>query len=72
VSTTRLVADTYSTVIWHFRLQSLAGLALMWAVMAGIYGLLADHGAGRPRRRGGPTDSPDEARPNPPQGAVRT
>lgn len=55
VSTTRLVADTYSTVIWHFRLQSLGGLALMWAVMAGVYGLLADRGAGRPRRRGGPT-----------------
>jgi hypothetical protein len=62
VSTARLVADTYTTVIWHFRLESLAGLALMWAVMAGVYGLLADHGAGRSRRRGSPAA---------PAGAVR-
>jgi hypothetical protein len=62
VSTTHLVADTYTTIIWHFRLLSLAGLALLWAVMAGIYGLLADHGAGWPRRRSGPTGPPDEVR----------
>ena len=41
------MADTYTTVIWQFRLQSLAGLGLMWAVMAGVYGLLADRGIRR-------------------------
>ena len=29
-------------LVWRFRLQSLAGLALLWAVMAGVFGLLAD------------------------------
>ena len=42
VSTTRLVAGSYTTVIWHFRVLSIGGLALMWAVMAGVFGLLAD------------------------------
>ena len=34
VSTTKLVANTYTNVIWHFRIQSIGGLALLWAVMA--------------------------------------
>jgi hypothetical protein len=42
VNTTKLVPSAYTTVIWHFRLQSVAGLALMWAVMATVFGLLAD------------------------------
>ena len=42
LSTTELVPHAYSTVIWHFRMQSLAGLAIMWAVMAATFGLLAD------------------------------
>jgi len=50
VSTTRLVPEAYTTMIWHFRVLSIGGLALMWAVMAGVYGLLADRAA-RPRRR---------------------
>jgi hypothetical protein len=47
ISTTRLVGNAYTTIIWHFRLQSIGGLALMWAVMAGVYGLLADRRVGR-------------------------
>jgi len=42
LSTTKLVAQAYTTVIWHFRMQSLAGLAILWAVMAASFGLLAD------------------------------
>ena len=50
VSTTRLVPEAYATMIWHFRVLSIGGLALMWAVMAGVYGLLADRSARPPRR----------------------
>jgi len=42
LNTTELVPHAYTTVIWHFRLQALAGLAIMWAVMAATFGLLAD------------------------------
>lgn len=42
VSTTKLVPHSYTTVVWHFRMLVLAGLALMWAVMAAVFGLLAD------------------------------
>ena len=42
VSTTKLVANSYTNVIWHFRLLSIGGLALLWAVIAGVFGLLAD------------------------------
>jgi hypothetical protein len=42
VSTTKLVPHAYTTVVWHFRTLVLAGLALMWAVMATVFGLLAD------------------------------
>lgn len=42
VSTVKLVEGSYTTVIWRFRLQSIAGLSLLWAVMAGVFGLLAD------------------------------
>jgi hypothetical protein len=47
VSTTKLVPNAYTTVVWHFRVQSIAGLALMWAVMAAVFGLLADAPAWR-------------------------
>src|SRR4029077_67163 len=42
VSTAKLVPHAYTTVVWHFRMLVLAGLALMWAVMATVFGLLAD------------------------------
>ena len=42
LNTTKLVPNSYTTVIWHFRIQALAGLAIMWAVMAATFGLLAD------------------------------
>lgn len=42
VNTTKLVPNAYTTVVWHFRLESIAGLALMWATMAVVFGLLSD------------------------------
>jgi hypothetical protein len=42
VSTSELVPNAYTTVVWHFRLQTLAGLALMWLVMATAFGLLCE------------------------------
>lgn len=42
VNTTKLVPNAYTTVVWHFRLQSIGGLAIMWAAMAAVFGLLAD------------------------------
>jgi len=42
VSTAKLVPHAYATIIWHFRIMSIGGLALMWAVMAGVLGLLLD------------------------------
>jgi len=42
VNTTQLVPNAYTTVVWHFRLQSIAGLAILWAVMAVVFGLLSD------------------------------
>jgi hypothetical protein len=42
VSTTKLVPHAYATIIWHFRLESLAGLAILFSVMAVVFGLLAD------------------------------
>jgi hypothetical protein len=56
LNTTKLVPHAYTTVIWHFRMQALAGLAIMWAVMATVFGLLADAPAladARARRRAG-------------------
>ena len=42
VNTTQLVPNAYTTVVWHFRLQSIAGLAILWTVMAVVFGLLSD------------------------------
>jgi hypothetical protein len=42
VNTTKLVPNAYTTVVWHFRLESIGGLAIMWAAMAAVFGLLAD------------------------------
>ncbi len=42
ISTSKLVDHSYTTAVWHFRLESFAGLALMWAIIATVYGLLAD------------------------------
>lgn len=47
VPTAKLVDTSFTTVVWRFRLQSLAGLALLWAVLAGVFGLLADRSARR-------------------------
>jgi hypothetical protein len=48
INTTKLVHGAYTTIIWRFRLQSIAGVALLWAVLAGVFGLLADR---QPSRR---------------------
>jgi hypothetical protein len=48
VSTTKLVPHSYTTTVWQFRMESLAGLALLWAVMAGVLGLLLDRWVGGP------------------------
>jgi len=42
VNTAKLVPESYTNVIWHFRMLSIGGLALLWAVIAGVFGLLAD------------------------------
>ena len=42
ISTTKITPHVYTTLIWHFRLWSWLGIALMWAVMAGVLGLLLD------------------------------
>lgn len=42
VNTAQLVPNSYTTVVWHFRLQSIAGLAVLWTVMAIVFGLLSD------------------------------
>jgi hypothetical protein len=63
VGTDRLVPESYTSMIWHFRLQSIGGLALMWAVMAGVYGLLADRVArSSVRRVGGRQPLPERRR----------
>lgn len=54
VNTTKLVPHAYATILWHFRMESFAGLALLWAVMAGVFGVLAD----RPERRDDVDDGP--------------
>jgi hypothetical protein len=42
VSTTDLVDHSFTTMVWNFRLQALAGLALMVAVTAAVLGVLLD------------------------------
>ncbi|HEX8804016.1 MAG TPA: CbtA family protein, partial [Acidimicrobiales bacterium] len=42
VSTGELVPHSFTTAVWHFRLLTLAGLALMVSVMAAVLGLLLD------------------------------
>ncbi|WP_421121437.1 CbtA family protein [Aquihabitans daechungensis] len=42
VSTAKLEPHAYATMVWTFRIRSFAGLALMWAVIAGVLGLLLD------------------------------
>ncbi|MGN6694416.1 MAG: CbtA family protein [Aquihabitans sp.] len=45
ISTTKLEPHAYTTMVWSFRVRSIAGVALMWAVMAGVLGLLLDRKA---------------------------
>lgn len=45
ISTTKLEPHAYTTMVWSFRIRSIAGVALMWAVMAGVLGLLLDRKA---------------------------
>lgn len=45
ISATKLTPHVYTTLIWSFRMWSLAGIALMWAVIAGVLGLLLDRAA---------------------------
>lgn len=40
VGTDALVADDFTTVVWRFRLQSLAGLALLWLTLAVVFAAL--------------------------------
>jgi len=47
VSTTKLVSNAYASLLWSFRLKSFAGVALMWAVMAGVLGFLLDRKVAR-------------------------
>jgi hypothetical protein len=42
LNTTKLVAHEYTTTVWRFRVQSFAGLALMFTTMASVLGLLLD------------------------------
>ena len=42
VVTAKLVPNSYTNVIWHFRILSIGGLALLWGVIAAVFGLLAD------------------------------
>jgi hypothetical protein len=42
LNTTKLVPNAYATMIWHFRVLTLAGLAIMGNVIAATFGLLAD------------------------------
>ncbi len=48
ISTADLVPHSYTGMVWHFRILSIGGLAIMWAVMAGVLGVLLDRAA-RPR-----------------------
>lgn len=48
VSTDKLVPHSYTSAVWHFRILSIGGLAVMWAVIAGVLGLLLDRAARRP------------------------
>ncbi|MCU1499433.1 MAG: hypothetical protein JWM47_3386 [Acidimicrobiales bacterium] len=49
VSTSKLVGHGYTSTVWHFRLLAMAGYALMLAVFATVFGLLADR---QPRPEG--------------------
>jgi hypothetical protein len=42
VNTSELVPHAYTTAVWHFRVESFAGLAIMLTVMASVLGLLLD------------------------------
>jgi predicted cobalt transporter CbtA len=42
LGTDELVPHSYTTVVWHFRLLSLAGTALLWLVMGVVLGYLLD------------------------------
>jgi hypothetical protein len=58
VNTSHLVPNAYTTMVWHFRLESIGGLALMWTVMACVFGLLADAPAVRAARATAPAANP--------------
>ena len=42
ISTTKLRPDVYTTMVWHFRTQTFAGLALLWLVTGTLMGYLLD------------------------------
>lgn len=48
-----------ATLIWRFRVDSLAQHGLMWAVMAVAFGLLAEAGARAPARQGAAAERDD-------------
>ena len=50
LSTARLVDHSYTTAVWHFRIESFGGYVLFWAVAATAFGLLADR---KPRAEDG-------------------
>jgi hypothetical protein len=55
LNTAQLVPNAYTDVVWHFRIESIGGLALLWAVMAVVFGLLSDPVKGLAGRRQSPT-----------------
>ncbi|HEX2575626.1 MAG TPA: CbtA family protein, partial [Aquihabitans sp.] len=59
--TSELVPHSYAGMVWHFRMQAFAGYALLWAVTATTFGLLADRRA----RTGGRAGAPPDAEPAP-------
>lgn len=47
ISTTKLRSDVYTTMVWHFRTQSFAGLLILWIASGSVMGYLLDrHVAG--------------------------
>jgi hypothetical protein len=42
-----------ANLIWHFRVQSLGGNAILWVVAGTVFGYLADRVTGRSGQRAG-------------------
>lgn len=42
ISTTKLRSDVYTTMVWHFRTLTFAGLLILWVVSGSVMGYLLD------------------------------